>query len=170
MKTSALYRLALGEDRHPDAWQIELADNAWPQVLIAPTGSGKTAAVTLGWAAHRLRNPDATPRRLVWCLPMRTLVEQTAEAVGKWFGRLAAKVESEARIPRPEDVHVLWDSTSLRRMPVSRSSGHGVALQWRRLSVRIRGGGVDVGQHVKTRLKDRCTRKSSAIWTSPCTR
>ena len=82
-------------------------DEEWPQVLIAPTGSGKTAAVTLGWAAHRLRAPDATPRRLVWCLPMRTLVEQTADVVRDWFGRLAADANDATRLPGPEDVHVL---------------------------------------------------------------
>ena len=70
-------------------WQIALTSDAWPRVLVAPTGSGKTAAVTLGWAAHRLRSPDTTPRRLVWCLPMRTLVEQTARVVEEWFRKLA---------------------------------------------------------------------------------
>ena len=82
-------------------------NDVWPRVLIAPTGSGKTAAVTLGWAARRLRSPDTTPRRLVWCLPMRTLVEQTANAVREWFGRLAARTDSNGRLPRPEDVHGL---------------------------------------------------------------
>ena len=38
---------------------------------------------------------------------MRTLVEQTADAVGKWFGRLATDSDGENRLPRPEDVHVL---------------------------------------------------------------
>ena len=107
MNGTAIYRIALGEDRQPDAWQLALACDAWPRVLIAPTGSGKTSAVTLGWAARRLHNPDDTPRRLVWCLPMRTLVEQTADAVREWFGRLAAGTDSAGRLPRPEDVHVL---------------------------------------------------------------
>ena len=106
MDAQSLYRLALGADLHPDPWQIALATDAWPRVLIAPTGSGKTAAVTLGWAAHRLRDPEDTPRRLVWCLPMRTLVEQTAEAVEDWFGKLAVS-DSNGRLPRPADVHVL---------------------------------------------------------------
>ena len=99
------YRLTLGAERNPDPWQIALATDAWPRVLIAPTGAGKTAAVTLGWAAHRLRDPDNTPRRLVWCLPMRTLVEQTAEAVKGWFAELADD-DGNARLPRPADVHV----------------------------------------------------------------
>ena len=107
MDGTTIYRVAFGADKQPDAWQLALTTDAWPRVLVAPTGSGKTAAVTLGWAAHRLRSPDSTPRRLVWCLPMRTLVEQTADAVRKWFGRLAAEVDGEGRLPRPEDVHVL---------------------------------------------------------------
>ena len=108
MDGATIYRVAFGEDRRPDAWQLALTTDAWPRVLIAPTGSGKTAAVTLGWAAHRLRSPDTTPRRLVWCLPMRTLVEQTAQAVEDWFGKLAAEeVDGASRLPRPEDVHVL---------------------------------------------------------------
>ena len=102
---ATLYRVALG--KIPDAWQLALAADAWPRVLIAPTGSGKTAAVTLGWAAHRLHSPADTPRRLVWCLPMRALVEQTADAVRAWFARLAAETDGAGRLPRPEDVHVL---------------------------------------------------------------
>ncbi len=90
MDIIALYRRALGDDRRPDRCQRALADDVWPRVLIAPTGSGKTAAVTLGWAVHRLRTPKSTPRRLVWRLPMRTLVRQTAEATGDgsiaWVG------------------------------------------------------------------------------------
>ena len=107
MDGAAIYRTAFGEEESPDTWQLALTTDAWPQVLIAPTGSGKTAAVTLGWAAHRLRRPDTTPRRLVWCLPMRTLVEQTADVVKDWFGRLAAEVDDANRLPRPQDVHVL---------------------------------------------------------------
>ena len=107
LDSATLYRIALGDHRRPDPWQSALATDAWPRVLVAPTGSGKTAGVTLGWAAHRLRSPDRTPRRLVWCLPMRTLVEQTAEVVKKWFGRLAAHADGTGLLPRPDDVHVL---------------------------------------------------------------
>ena len=110
MNGTAIYRVVFGEDVQPDDWQLALTTAAWPRVLVAPTGSGKTAAVTLGWAAHRLRSPGSTPRRLVWCLPMRTLVEQTAEVVKEWFGKLAklaAEVDGASRLPRPEDVHVL---------------------------------------------------------------
>ena len=107
---STLYRLALGAEQHPDAWRLKLATDAWPRVLLAPTGSGKTAAVTLGWAVHRPRSPEQTPRGLVWCLPMRTLVEQTASAVREWLvGKLTTDMDGEGRLPRPDDVHVLMD-------------------------------------------------------------
>ena len=115
MNAATIYRLALGADRQPDAWQRALATEAWPQVLIAPTGSGKTAAVTLGWASRRLHNPDDTPRRLVWCLPMRTLVEQTADAVREWFGRLAVETNRGDRLPQPEDVHILMGGVDADR-------------------------------------------------------
>ena len=107
MDGSTIWRLACGPDVRPDGWQLALAAGAWPRVLVAPTGAGKTAAVTLGWAAHRLRNPDATPRRLVWCLPMRVLADQTARRVAEWFGRLAAEATPANLLPGPEDVHVL---------------------------------------------------------------
>ncbi len=103
----AIYRIALGGNEKPDRWQYELMANDWPQVLVAPTGSGKTAAVTLGWVAHRLRSPETTPRRLVWCLPMRSLVEQTAQVVKTWLERLVAKTNGTVGLPRSEDVHVL---------------------------------------------------------------
>lgn len=107
MDGSTIWRLACGPGVRPDGWQLALGAGAWPRVLVAPTGAGKTAAVTLGWAAHRLRNPDATPRRLVWCLPMRTLADQTARRVAEWFGKLAAEAKPAHLLPGPEDVHVL---------------------------------------------------------------
>ncbi|MDI9433492.1 MAG: hypothetical protein QM570_17395, partial [Planctomycetota bacterium] len=65
--------------------QLALA-NELPNVLSIPTGIGKTAAIILAWLFRRFFHPDvkvreATPRRLVYCLPMRTLVEQTERAV-----------------------------------------------------------------------------------------
>ena len=72
----------------PYPYQTELASGALlPDVLAVPTGSGKTAAVLTAWLWRRRFHPDsairvATPRRLVYCLPMRVLVEQT-EAVAR---------------------------------------------------------------------------------------
>lgn len=60
------YQCALGESDKP------------PAVLNVPTGAGKTQALIVSWLyARRMRH--AGPRRLVYALPMRTLVEQTRE-------------------------------------------------------------------------------------------
>jgi CRISPR-associated endonuclease/helicase Cas3 len=59
-----------------------------PDLLEAPTGSGKTATAVLGWLWRRLHGtPEQRAEagsRLVFCLPMRTLVEQTERAVRRW--------------------------------------------------------------------------------------
>ena len=58
--------------------------------INVPTGLGKTAAVVMAWLWNRvaLNRPD-WPRRLVYCLPMRTLVEQTRDNVRKYLLKLA---------------------------------------------------------------------------------
>lgn len=94
--------------RPPYGWQGRLAGGdcaapegcfahsiACPSRLISiPTGLGKTAGVVLAWLWNRLAQPDEAaraqwPRRLVYCLPMRTLVEQTEREVRRWVLRLA---------------------------------------------------------------------------------
>nr|WP_256091676.1 CRISPR-associated helicase Cas3' [Candidatus Thiosymbion oneisti] len=86
--------LATGEPE-PFGYQERLAEEPWPDLLEIPTGMGKTAGVTLAWAWKRgwrvgkrePHDPDPnTPRRLIWCLPMRVLVEQTRKALEQWFG------------------------------------------------------------------------------------
>ena len=89
--------------------QLALA-NELPNVLSIPTGIGKTAAIILAWLFRRFFHPDvkvreATPRRLVYCLPMRTLVEQTERAVRGWLKNLA-EYYSEFR-DKAVEVHVL---------------------------------------------------------------
>jgi CRISPR-associated endonuclease/helicase Cas3 len=71
----------------PYPWQRDLAVRSEPAAVIsAPTGAGKTEAVLLDWLWRRLFHPDPeerrrTPRRLVYALPMRVLVEQTLARV-----------------------------------------------------------------------------------------
>ena len=102
-------RLACGErnGRSEAEWLAGGADCS-SHLISIPTGLGKTAAVVLAWLWNRLaptlnplpRQNEATagqpstanqtwPRRLVYCLPMRTLVEQTRDEVLVWLGRLA---------------------------------------------------------------------------------
>jgi CRISPR-associated endonuclease/helicase Cas3 len=75
----------------PWDWQQRLAKAhlCGNQTLRVPTGFGKTLGVVGSWLWHRVkRNDDGWPRRLVWCLPMRVLVEQTGEEVRAALGRL----------------------------------------------------------------------------------
>jgi len=78
-------------------YQRGLAEIQPDSLLIeVPTGMGKTAAVVLAWLWNRAGHPDAEhrdrwPRRLVYCLPMRTLVEQTRRNVTDWLSKLAAE-------------------------------------------------------------------------------
>jgi CRISPR-associated endonuclease/helicase Cas3 len=69
-----------GHDPYPFQISLATADEL-PELIDIPTGMGKTDAVILGWLwRRRFSGPDvraATPRRLVYCLPMRTLVEQS---------------------------------------------------------------------------------------------
>lgn len=76
------------------------------KLIEIPTGLGKTAAVVLAWLWNRVLQPDTAarrlwPRRLVYCLPMRTLVEQTERCIRAWLAAFP-----EAKMSR-EDVHVL---------------------------------------------------------------
>lgn len=75
--------------RGPYPFQARLAVGNWPDVLDVPTGLGKTAAVTLAWLYRRqMLGETSMPRRLIWCLPMRVLVEQTADCIRQWLERL----------------------------------------------------------------------------------
>lgn len=95
------YAAALGVPPYP--YQQRLAAEDWPDVLKIPTGLGKTAAILLAWLYKRHRHDARTPRRLVWCLPMRVLVEQTARLARQWGERLAAA----GLLSRAPAVHVL---------------------------------------------------------------
>jgi hypothetical protein len=72
----------------PGPWHSELAaDPAFGTRLIRIlTGLGKTAGTVLAWLFYRVQRDDPTwPRRLVFCLPMRVLVEQREAAVRDWI-------------------------------------------------------------------------------------
>ena len=82
----------------PYPYQVRLAQEQWPETLVVPTGFGKTAAVLAAWLWKiASREPD-TPRRLVYCLPMRTLVEQTEEAARSWVDVAAKSLGLKAEV------------------------------------------------------------------------
>ena len=75
-------RLSGGRSGH--GWQQKLADQdeCANRLIRIPTGFGKTLGVLATWMWHRvIQGNDGWPRRLVWCLPMRVLVEQTEDQV-----------------------------------------------------------------------------------------
>lgn len=77
----------------PYRWQVDLAEQGLPETLEVPTGCGKTLGVLVAWLYRRRYHPDQavraqTPRRLVFTLPMRTLVDQTRTVVAECLDRL----------------------------------------------------------------------------------
>ena len=88
-------------EHQPYPYQARLAEGErMPKLLRVPTGAGKTEAAILGWMYRSFYHPDpdvrgCTPRRLVYCLPMRTLVEQTVKRVCDWLDKLDMRDEIE---------------------------------------------------------------------------
>lgn len=91
-----LFRRATG--REPYRYQVQLAEQPLPDVLEVPTGSGKTHAILTSWLYQQAAGH--APRRLVYALPMRSLVEQTAKVAVEVRNRLG---RSPAELP----IHVL---------------------------------------------------------------
>ena len=104
---------ALGESKTPFAYQVALAEKEWPDALVAPTGFGKTAAVILGWA-WKNASRQKVPRRLIYCLPMRTLVDQTEQNAKIWIEQLCKANKSwRSNLPDPDkDIHVLMGGST----------------------------------------------------------
>ncbi len=107
----AFFQAAYGGSRQPYPWQQVLAESeSFPTLLDVPTGLGKTAGVVLAWAWARFRQRAGTPRRLVFCLPMRSLVEQTCDAAREWMEGLAP-VFAAAAIDVPQVYPLLGGHT-----------------------------------------------------------
>jgi CRISPR-associated endonuclease/helicase Cas3 len=69
----------------PYEYQKQVAKLPAKDCLIrVPTGCGKTAAVIGAWLWHINHDREQTPTRLVYCLPMRVLVEQTRDLAKEW--------------------------------------------------------------------------------------
>ncbi len=76
----------------PYPYQRRLAELGLPELLAVPTGCGKTTVV-LVWLWRRFFHPDPAvrarvPRRLVYVLPQRVLVEQVSAVVDAWLTNL----------------------------------------------------------------------------------
>src|SRR5205823_6297375 len=115
---NAFFNLVFGQspDHAPFAYQRRVAlDAEMPALINAPTGAGKTAAILGAWLWRRLHNPHSVGRRLVYCLPMRTLVEQTWDVAKKAIAQLeqAGVIEKDrfkVRVLMGGDVDNDWES------------------------------------------------------------
>lgn len=101
-------RLACGKDADADDRNsLRSGSECESKLINVPTGLGKTAAVVMAWAWNRVINKDSDwPRRLVYCLPMRTLVEQTRDETERWLGALRDKFAVKDN-PDQDDLHRL---------------------------------------------------------------
>ena len=97
--------------QQPFDYQRRLAlDDPMPSLVNAPTGAGKTNAILGAWMWRRLKKPDSVGRRLVYCLPMRTLVEQTRDVARAAIKRLGFEEKFQVHVLMGGDVTDEWDS------------------------------------------------------------
>lgn len=136
-----LFALAFTEEgqerKQPFDYQRRLAlDSDLYSLVNVPTGSGKTNAIFGAWLWRRLRNPQSVGRRLVYCLPMRTLVEQTRDVARAAITRLGLEARFSVHVLMGGDVTDAWDSWPEREciligtqeMLLSRALNRGYAM------------------------------------------
>jgi CRISPR-associated endonuclease/helicase Cas3 len=84
----SFFTRACGNGREPYPYQERFAEaEQLPEIVGAPTGAGKTATAALGWLWRLFYSGRPTPRRLLYCLPMRVLVEQSKREIEQWIKR-----------------------------------------------------------------------------------
>jgi CRISPR-associated endonuclease/helicase Cas3 len=116
------FKCALAASLDPYPYQVRLATDLWPEVVHIPTGLGKTAAVVLAWLYKRLLTGTPTPRRLAYCLPMRVLVDQTAQNVRAWVdnlargGMIAPDRKPSVHVMMGGEVQLDWDINADREL------------------------------------------------------
>jgi CRISPR-associated endonuclease/helicase Cas3 len=106
----------------PYPYQERLATkDELPLLLDIPTGAGKTAAIVLAWLWRRekadravsqqtsVAGSDTEPRRLVYCLPMRSLVEQTYREIQTWLEKADLQNQVELHRLMGGAVSQRWD-------------------------------------------------------------
>ncbi len=100
----------------PMEWQSELMESeaCRNQLIRIPTGFGKTLGVLSAWLWHRAHRKDERwPRRLVWCLPMRVLVEQTESEVRLALSRAGLLWDGNSSHQGKVGVHVLMGGANV---------------------------------------------------------
>lgn len=87
----SFFQRATGNQPYPYQSNFAKSKNLY-QWINVPTGLGKTANIVIGWVWRRFyqeeKSRNATPRRLVYALPMRVIVEQTRDSAILWLNNL----------------------------------------------------------------------------------
>ena len=111
MNFHRFFQQATGQPQ-PYPYQVWLAlQPKLPALLDISTGLGKTAAIVLAWLWRRRFDDQLradAPRRLVYCLPMRVLVEQTYAETVRWLDRLGLLAGQP-----------IWDETGSDELPAA---------------------------------------------------
>ena len=100
-----VFKTATGNEPYPYQTKFANSKNFY-QWINVPTGLGKTANIIIGWIWKRIYQEDShlneTPRRLVYVLPMRVIVEQTRDNAILWLNKLnllSGKLELDKENP-----------------------------------------------------------------------
>lgn len=126
-----------GQPQRPFDYQrrLAVAESVYSLVNV-PTGAGKTNAVIGAWLWRRLHRPDTAGRRLIYCLPMRTLVEQTHGVAEQAIERLGLQDRFPVYLLMGGDASDEWDANPEREcvligtqdMLLSRALNRGYAM------------------------------------------
>lgn len=108
-------RVTGGHKPYPFQTRLALDHRVQSLLLEVPTGLGKTEAVLATWLWNRIvRRDSAWPRRLVLCLPMRVLVEQTRDRVVLALNRLGLLAGEAVTLNESEKAVVVSHTTRVR--------------------------------------------------------
>ncbi|MGC8730915.1 MAG: type I-G CRISPR-associated helicase/endonuclease Cas3g [Halothiobacillaceae bacterium] len=113
-------------------WQTDLLGRMLkgdvPELIDIPTGLGKTSVIAIWLIARRCG--ANLPRRLVYCLPMRVLVEQTrSRAV--WWAKNLDLLAGEAKFDGNRLVHYAIDWSNPQKVAVVTLMGGEAQDDWR---------------------------------------
>ncbi|HXG32139.1 MAG TPA: DEAD/DEAH box helicase [Bryobacteraceae bacterium] len=124
--------LGLGAEERLFPWQEAVLDNmrngVVPEIIEIPTGLGKTSVIAI-WLVARACGANL-PRRLVYCLPMRVLVEQTRSRALQWaknVGLLAGQAQFNGN--RLEYYRIDWSDPN--KVAVVTLMGGEAQSEWR---------------------------------------
>lgn len=102
------FKQVTGHPPYPYQERLATKDEL-PLLLDIPTGAGKTAAIVLAWLWRREYRRLSEPRRLVYCLPMRSLVEQTYREILTWLEKANLQDQVELHRLMGGAVSQRWD-------------------------------------------------------------